>query len=147
MSRLISTDGVGKQRDRMMKALALSLRELAKRPKIDDETRDLAAFLVLALRQIHATIDVTCAAWEKRDYWVKSDQFRRDWMWAEQLAGKLEAVVLGERWSELAGLMPALAGRVAKVVLPKRNTLGSPWLGAYAQLREEHGLEQARVVK
>ena len=147
MSRLISTDGVGKQRDRLMKALTVALHELARRQKIDDETRDLAAFLALALRQIHATIDVTCAAWEKRDYWVKSDQFRRDWMWAEQLAGKLEAVVLGERWPELAGLMPPLAQHVQKVVRPKRNTLGTPWLGAYAQLREEHGLEPARVVK
>jgi len=124
-----------------------SLRQLAQRPTVDDETRDLAAFLALAMHEINATIDVTCAAWEKRDYWLKADQFRRDWLWAGTLAEKVERVVLAERWPEMAALMPALAGKLEKVNVPKRNTLGVPWLGAYAQLREERGLERARVVK
>ena len=147
MSRVINPDGVGKQRDRLMKAVVLALRELAQRTKVDDDTRDLTAFMALALRQINATIDVTCAAWEKRDYWLKADQFRRDWAWAANLSGKIEDVVLNDRWPELAAIIPALAQHLEKVNLPRRNTLGTPWLGAYAQLREERGLDAVRAVK
>lgn len=147
LSRVINPDGVGKQRTRLLKAMTMALRELARRPKVDDETRDLAAFLALALHEVEATIDVTCAAWEKRDYWLKADQFRRDWAWAGRLGGKLEQIVLADQWGELAAAMPELAQHLKKVELPKRNNLGTPWLGAYAQLREVRGLERERVVK
>ena len=147
MSRLVKTDGVGKQRDRLMKAIVLALRELAKRTRVDDDTRDLAAFMALALREINATIDVTCAAWEKRDYWLKADQFRREWAWAGRTAEKMERVVLGDEWQNLGVLIPELAKHLEKVTLPKRNNLGAPWLGAYAELREQRGLERTRVVK
>jgi len=147
LSRLVKTDGVGKQRDRLQKGVVLALRELAARSKVDDETRDLAAFVALALNEIHATIDVTCAAWEKRDYWLKADQFRREWAWAGRTAEKMERVVLGGEWQNLGLLIPELAKHLERVTLPRRNTLGTPWLGAYAELRERRGLERTRVVK
>ena len=147
MSRLVKTDGVGKQRNRLLKGVVLALRELATRSKVEDETRDLVAFIALALNEIHATIDVTCVAWEKRDYWLKADQFRREWAWAGRSAEKLERVVLGDEWQNLGPLIPELAKHLEKVTLPKRNTLGTPWLGAYAELREQRGLEKPRVLK
>lgn len=147
MGRLVKPDNVGKTRDRLMKGMALTLRQLATRPALDETARDMAAFLTLALIEINDTIDVTCAAWEKRDYWLKADQFRRDWMWVLPIAGKFEAVVLGDRWVELPALMAQLATRLDKVVLPKRNTLGEPWIGAYAALREKRGLEKSYNVR
>ncbi|MCC6190965.1 MAG: hypothetical protein IT318_18240 [Anaerolineales bacterium] len=141
MSRLVNPDGVGKQRDRLMKAVTLALRELAGRNAIDTPTRDLVAFLALALNEIHATIDVTCLAWEKRDYWLKADQFRREWGWAGRAAEKLERVVLGDEWHNLPGLMADLAKHLDKVNLPKRNTLGTPWVGAHARLAAEREAE------
>jgi hypothetical protein len=147
VSRVINPDGVGKQRTQLLKAVALGLRALATRSQVDDEARDLAAFLALALNEIHETIDVTCRAWEKRDYWLKADQFRRDWAWAGQTAEKIERAVLGDQWQDVPALMAGLSKHLDKVVLPKRNTLGTPWLGAYAQLREMRGLEEEKVVK
>ncbi len=94
MSRLVKTDGVGKQRDRLMKSVAWTLRDLAAKPKLDEDARDMAAYMALALHEIYATIDVTCAAWEKRDYWLKADQFRREWEWTAATASKIEKVVL-----------------------------------------------------
>jgi hypothetical protein len=120
-----------------MRAVTLALRTLATRQKIDDETRDLVAFLALALNQIHETVEATCLPWEKRDYWLKADQFRRDWAWAGRTADKLERVALGDEWQNLPTLMVELSKHLEKVVLPKRNTLGAPWVGAYAKLREE----------
>lgn len=136
MSRLINPDGVGKQRDRLMKAVTLSLRTMATRAAIDAETKDMVAFIALALNEIHDTIDVTCAAWEKRDYWLKADQFRREWGWAGRTGAKLERVVLGDEWHNLPALMVELSKHLEKVVLPKRNTLGTPWNGALAKLKE-----------
>ncbi len=137
MSRLVNPDGVGKQRTQLMRAVTLALRTLATRQKIDDETRDLVAFIALALNQIHETVEATCLPWEKRDYWLKADQFRRDWAWAGRLGDKLERVALGDEWQNLPALMVELSKHLEKVVLPKRNTLGTPWVGAYAKLREE----------
>ena len=137
MSRVVNPDGVGKQRDRLLKCVALALRQLAMRSTVDDETRDLVAFMALALNEIHANIDVTCQAWEKRDYWLKADQFRRDWSWAGKTADKLERVVLGDQWQTLGELVPSLAKNLEKVTLPKRNTLGTPWVGSFVQLKKE----------
>lgn len=141
MSRIVNPDGVGKQRDRLMKAVTLALRELAGRQQIDGGTKDLVAFMALALNEIHATIDVTCLAWEKRDYWLKADQFRREWGWAGRTAEKLERVVLGDDWTNLPVLMVELSKHLEKVNLPKRNTLGTPWVGAFAKLESERAVE------
>lgn len=144
MSPVINPDGVGKQRDRLMRAVTLALRALASRSQVDAETRDLVAFIALALNEIHATIDVTCAAWEKRDYWLKADQFRREWAWAGRTAEKVERIVLGDEWQNLPALMVELSKHLDKVNLPKRNTLGTPWVGAYAKLAAERGVEVQR---
>ena len=141
MSRVVNPDGVGKQRDRLMKAVTLALRALAGRSQIDAETKDLVAFIALALNEIHATIDVTCLAWEKRDYWLKADQFRREWGWAGRIAEKLERVVLGVEWQYLPTLMVELYKHLEKVNLPKRSTLGTPWNGAYVKLVKERSVE------
>jgi hypothetical protein len=137
---VVNPDGVGKQRDRLMKAVTLALRTVASRSQVDAETRDLVAFIALALNEIHATIDVTCLAWEKRDYWLKADQFRREWGWAGRTAEKIERVVLGDQWQDLPVQMVELSKHLEKVNLPKRNTLGTPWTGAYRKLAEERGV-------
>ena len=142
MSRVVNPDGVGKQRDRLMKAVALALRQLATKPQVDDEARDLVAFMALALNEIHETIDTTTRAWEKRDYWLKADQFRREWAWAGRMGDKLERVVLGDMWPDLPPLMADLSKHLEKVNLPKRNTLGTPWAGALKKLREEREVEE-----
>jgi hypothetical protein len=133
---------VGKQRDRLMKCVALAFRQLAARSTVDDETRDLVAFMALALNEIHDNIDATCVAWEKRDYWLKADQFRRDWAWAGKTADKLERVVLGDQWQNLGELAPVLAKNLEKVTLPKRNTLGAPWVGSFVLLKNERDAEE-----
>jgi hypothetical protein len=138
----VNTDGVGRQRERLMKAVTLALKTLATRQQVDDEVRDLVAFMALALNEIHETIDVTCQAWEKRDYWLKADQFRREWAWAGRMGDKLERVVLGEQWPDLPARMVDLAKHVEKVNLPKRNTLGTPWVGALRKLKEEREFEE-----
>jgi hypothetical protein len=135
MSRLIKTDTVGKQRTQLTKAIMIAIRELAAKKEIDDEARDMAAFLSLALYAIYDTIDESVKAWEKRDYWMKADQFRRDWAWSGSLAQKAREAALLNDWGELAQLMPEIANKLSSVKLPKSNTVGKPWTGALAELK------------
>lgn len=136
MSRLINTDSAGKQRTQLSKAVMITSRELAAKKQIDDEARDMAAFLALALYAISDTIDESVKAWEKRDYWMKADQFRMQWAWAGAQARKVREAALLNDWGELAVLMPEIAARLGAVKLPKKNTIGKPWNGALLELKK-----------
>lgn len=136
MSRVINTDGVGKQRTQLSKAVLIAIRELAAKKQIDDEARDMAAFLALALGKIHETVDESVRAWEKRDYWIKADQFRMQWAWAYASSQKARQAVLLNDWGELAVLIPEIAAKLGTVKLPKSNTVGKPWTGALVELKK-----------
>jgi hypothetical protein len=134
LSRLINLDSAGKDRTRLSKAIVLSVRELAKQKDITTETKDLAAFIALALQTIAEGIDASVAAWEKRDYWVKADRFRMEWLWSGQYAEKMKTAVLKDDWATVAMLMPQIAQKFNKVVVSENHRLGKPWVGAYKQL-------------
>ena len=134
MSRVINPDSVGKERTRLSKSIVLCIRELAKAANVTPETKDQAAFIALALQSISEGIDVSVIAWEKRDYWVKADKFRMEWMWAGQIAAKLKEAVLGDDWATIAMLMPQIASRFSKGVVSDNHRLGKPWTSAYKLL-------------
>lgn len=134
MSRLINPDSVGKERTRLSKSIVLCIRELAKQSNVTSETKDQAAFIALALQTIAEGIDASVQAWEKRDYWVKADKFRMEWMWAGQTATKLKDAVLSDDWASIAMLLPQIAQRFNKVVVSDNHRLGKPWTGAYKLL-------------
>ncbi len=134
MSRLINPDSVGKERTRLSKSIVLCIRELAKQSNVTSETKDQAAFIALALQTIAEGIDASVQAWEKRDYWVKADKFRMEWMWAGQTAAKLKDAALTDDWASIAMLMPQIAQRFNKVVVSDNHRLGKPWTGAYKLL-------------
>ena len=134
MSRLINPDSVGKERTRLSKSIVLCIRELAKQANVTAETKDQAAFIALALQSISEGIDASVAAWEKRDYWVKADRFRMEWMWAGQTATKLKDAVLSDDWAAIAMLLPQIAQKFNKVVVSYNHRLGKPWTGAYKLL-------------
>jgi len=134
LSRVIKIDSVGKDRTRLSKAIVLAVRELARQSEPTAEAHDLAAFIALALSTIAEGIDASVAAWEKRDYWVKADRFRMEWMWAGEAAAKMKSAVLAEDWGTIAALIPVIAGKFAKVRVSENHRLGKPWTGAYEQL-------------
>lgn len=134
MSRVINPDSVGKERTRLIKSIVLCIRELAKQAKVTPDAKDLAAFIALALQSISDGVDVSVAAWEKRDYWVKADKFRMEWMWTGQLADKMKAAVLTDDWATIAMLMPRIASKFGKVIVSDNHRLGKPWTGAYTLL-------------
>lgn len=134
MSRVINPDSVGKERTRLTKSIVLCIRELAKQSDVTAETKDQAAYIALALQAIADGIDVSVAAWEKRDYWVKADKFRMEWMWAGQVAAKMKTAVLSDDWATIAMLMPQIAQRFNKIEVSDNHRLGKPWASAYQLL-------------
>jgi hypothetical protein len=105
---------------------------------VDGQTRDLAAFIAIALASIYETIDLSVAAWEKRGYWVKADRFRMDWAWTESLGAALRKALLADDWAGVAAVSAQLMQRLDDVTVPKRNQIGTPWVGAWERLRQNH---------
>jgi hypothetical protein len=134
MSRIINPDSVGKERTQLTKGIVLAIRELAKQTDPGPDSRDMAAFIALALAVISEGIDVSVAAWEKRGYWVKADKFRMEWLWAGQYAAKMRVAVLADDWATVALVMTQTAQKLAKIKVPAGHRLGRPWVGAYKQL-------------
>ena len=135
MSRVINPESAGKDRTRLSKAIVLAVRELAKQKDISEETKDLAAFIALALRTIADGIDASVVAWEKRDYWVKADRFRMEWMWSGHYADKMKVAIFTNDWGTIAMLMPQIAQKFSKVMVSDNHRLGKPWVGAFQRLK------------
>ncbi len=135
MSRVINTDSAGKRRTKLSKAIVLALRELARQSDTGEETRDLAAFIALALDAISHGIDASVAAWEKRGYWVKADKFRMEWAWTAPASEKMRAAIASDDWGSVAMLSAQVAQRLGKVQVTDNHRLGRPWQGAYQRMK------------
>ena len=134
MGRLINPESAGKERTQLTKAIVLAVRELAKQADVNNDAKDLAAFIALALKSISEGIDISVVAWEKRGYWVKADRFRMEWMWTGQIADKMKVAIFTDDWGTIAMLMPQIAQKLSKIVVSDHHRLGKPWVGAFNQL-------------
>jgi len=137
MSRVINTANPGKLRNQARRTIAEILRHLMLKRDLDEETKDMAAAIVFALRDISKTIEVTTTAWEKRNYFVKADRFRLEWEWTEPAADKIEALVVADRWDELPMAMSELVPRFGDIRIAKMTRKPSTWQSCYALLKQE----------
>lgn len=134
VSRIIQTFGVGKERNYLVRAIVIAIRGLMKQQKPDKNSKDLAAFIALALDGVIDSVERTVAPWEKRDYWLKADKFRRDWAWANRLAPEFRVAVLAQDWLQVAGLAAEIGGKLSSVQVSDRHRMGKPWVGAWEKL-------------
>ncbi len=134
MSRVINLQSAGKERTKLSKATVLAIRELMHQEDIDNQTRDLAAFIALSTEAISRTIEPSVVAWEKRGYWVKADRFRLEWGWAETLGSSMRNATLQEDWSNVAMTAAQIAEKLNKVTVSERHRMGKPWVGAWNRL-------------
>jgi hypothetical protein len=137
LGRVINLDGVGKERKQLVRAIVLALGELIKQKKPDVNTRDLAAFICLALQAIYNTIDESVAAWEKRGYWLKADRFRLEWAWTDTLGQKMKEALLNDDWATIAITVAQVGEKLQNEKKPQRNRLGTPWKGAWKRLQSK----------
>jgi len=107
---------------------------MSAKSNVDSEAKDMAAFIVFSLREIAASVDKSAAAWEKRDYYLKADAFRREWAWVEPTADRLHATLREERWADLPQELAQLAPQFADVRVIQFTRPTTLWQGCYKRL-------------
>lgn len=134
MSRVITTDSVGKERRQLRRTIAEALRHLASKKEFDEESRDLTALIVFSLRRLEQGVDQTATAWEKRDYYLKADRFRLEWEWVEQTAYGLETALLLGRWEQVPEILTGLFPKFTDVTISRYTRSPDLWQGCYQRL-------------
>jgi len=137
MGRVINTDSTGKRRNQNMRTAAEILRRLSQKTAVDDDVKDMVAMLVYCFREIDEGIDQSAAAWEKRDYWMKADEFRLRWGWAGGAADELQAVIYQDAWHRLPEIIVKLLPRFSDITITKFTRKESLWKGVYERLMGE----------
>lgn len=138
MARIVNTDSIGKRRNQLMRTCAEMLRRLTQKQEIDDEAKDMLALLVFSLQEIAEGVTDATRAWEKRNYWVKIEQFEQKWGWADQMANELQALVINEKWEDVPAMLVKLFPKFADITVNKFTRKESEWEGRYAQLLRQH---------
>jgi hypothetical protein len=135
MSRITHIDGTPtQQRNAIRRAIAEILRRLLDKKTIDDETKDMLAFIVVGLRSMDQSIDQSASAWEKRDYYLKADQFRREWLWLPGTAQRLEEILRSNDWATAPIELAGLAARFSDIKVTTYTKSPALWQGAYQKL-------------
>jgi hypothetical protein len=137
MSRIINVNSPGKLRNQLMRTSAEVIRHLGQKTEVDSEVRDMAALLVFCFRQIDQGVDDSARAWEKRDYWVKAEQFRARWLWVGQAADQIEELILEGSWEMLPSVLVGLLPYFEDIRIAKFTRKPSLWKGAYERLVKE----------
>jgi hypothetical protein len=137
MSRVINTSGPGKRRNQQRRTIAEILRHLMLKRNLDDEAKDMAATLVLALREIAETVEQSTVPWEKRNYFLKADRFRRKWEWATIHADRLARLVMDDGWDAFPKELAMLAPYFKDVRVVKFTRQPSAWQGNHSLLKQQ----------
>jgi len=142
LSRVIKLESAGKDRLQLTRSVVRAIQELMKQTEISDKTRDLTAFIAIALQAIAGTIDTSVEAWEKRGYWLKADRFRLEWEWAGRLGAKMMEATKKEDWGTVAITAANITEKLKSVEIPKRPPRTEPWEGAWAKLNSSNRPER-----
>lgn len=138
MSRVVNPDSQGKKRNQNMRSCAELLRHLSQKSTIDDEARNMLAAIVFALREIDDGLEESAAAWEKRDYWMKAEQFRQKWAWVGMTADELNGIIRAESWDKIPPLIVRLLPNFAEITITKLTRKSDLWDGQYQRLMDQH---------
>jgi len=137
MGRVINTASTGKRRNHLRRTIAELLRRLSQKQEIDDDTKNMVAMIILCLREIDAGIDDSVRAWEKRGYWMKADEFRRDWMWVRDVDQQLTEILIYETWDEMPEQLMGLFPRFSDINVAKLTRSEDLWEKAYEKVMDE----------
>lgn len=140
MGRVISVERVGTKRQQLRRTIAEALRRLMEKPELDEEAKDLAALIVFCLDGISEGVNRSAEAWERRNYYLKADRFRREWSWAGRIADEMVLVIQEDEWDRLPPLLASLLPHFADIKVVKLVRPPSLWKGAYRRLIAEEGL-------
>ena len=138
MGRIITTgDTPAKRRRAHLRSCAEALRLLAEKSVFDDESKDMAAFLVFNLRGIYKTIDESAHAWDDKNYWKKAEALREKWRWTERTADELADMVIGENWKVIPPLLISMIPHFSEITIQSITRSPDWWCGARRALEKQ----------
>ena len=104
---------------------------------LDEESKDMAATIVYALRELYETADTAAKAWEKRGYWMKAERFLRQWEWTTGTAANLEDIIREDAWDLLPQIMMEIFPYFTDIEVKSLTRRPETWQGAYARLLQD----------
>ena len=134
MTRYINPESGSNFRNKLLKSIVITIREHGKHSAVDEDTKDMIAFIILSLQKITDSIDDSITAWEKRDYWIKADHLRLEWEWAIDLSSGLYQALEEDDWNRISSLIISLALKCKNIRLPSKPNSSKLWIGAYGSL-------------
>jgi hypothetical protein len=135
LTRIIATESVGQQRHKLRRTIAEALRRMASKQTFDQESLDLAALIVFSLRRLEQGVEQTATAWEKRDYYLKADRFRRQWEWIDGTAYALETALLLGNHDQVPDILVTLFPRFADITVARYTRSSKLWEGCFRRLQ------------
>jgi hypothetical protein len=136
LSRIIATESVGQRRHKLRRTIAEALRRLATKSSFDQESLDLAALIVFSLRKLEEGVEQTATAWEKRDYYLKADRFRRQWDWLDETAYALETALLLGPQARVPEILATLFPKFGDITIGRYTRSSALWEGCYQRLQK-----------
>lgn len=137
LTRIIATESVGQQRHQLRRTIAEALRRLVTKQTFDSESLDLAALIVFSLRRLEQGVEQTATAWEKRDYYLKADRFRREWEWLDNTSYSLETALLLGDHDRVPEILATLFPRFADITIARYTRSSQLWEGCYKRLQSD----------
>ena len=135
MSRIINSNTPVQQRVKILKLISETVMILKEQPKLTRDSNDLIAFVILSLTEIEKTLIQSITPWEKRGYWVKADQFRKEWKWVSVVKNKLLQTLTVNGWQQMPQEIEGLAEKLIPFEPLKRMKGIDFWKGAYSVLK------------
>jgi len=117
--------------------IAFVLPEFSKAVRTEEDALDMAAFVFAHLKIISNSVDQTALAWEKRDYWVKADAFRRQWNWVDKPSRVLEECLKRKDVPSLAGALQELSRVLPMPKSAQKKMQTTPWSGYWKKMFAE----------
>jgi hypothetical protein len=131
MSRVINRNNYSSQRTSYMRFIATALQNLPRDDRVDDNYRDICVFVFLTLQEISNSVQKTIQPWEKRGYWVKADQFRKEWEWLDPLHNAMKKKILTGAWNDLKRELQTLREVCLDYPPYQRMPINDPWRGSW----------------
>jgi hypothetical protein len=138
MTQIEKVESGSTRRNKLCKEIVLAIRALMMQASPDETSKDMAAYIVLALEMISETVDQAVNAWEKRDYWVKADKYKMEWSWVDRYGAELGDALLAENWAGVAQNAILIGQKLQKVEISPNHRLGKPWIGAWQAFKMKY---------
>ena len=131
MGNVIHTEAPSKRREKILRLIATMLKISDLDQVYNDEYKDKVAFIYLSLLELDKTISETVSPWEKRDYWLKADKFRKEWNWVKTVLTAINAKMFNKKWSDIGIEIDYIKSKMTDLEPLKRMSNTKFWDGAY----------------